>query len=369
MKYILPILMLALTILSCEQQTKGTTVEGSFPDAANLQVYFDEVQTGDKTTILSKVQADANGAFNMTFTDGLREGIYRLKIGRQEIDVVFDGNEKLVKFSGQLDQMKTYNINVEGSQPTTVLSNTMKSLFARELKLADVTTFIDTVSNAYVASLTAMKAVPVRGEVLDVHKKAVNKLALAHPNAELTKTYQQAVGQAEQAYLAKKAAEKIKVGQVAPEIAMEDPQGKKYALSDLRGKVVLLDFWASWCGPCRRANPNVVALYDKYKDQGFTIFSVSLDGPRRTQGLSDAQLEEAFARSKQKWIAAIEKDQLKWPYHVSDLGYWQAAPAREYGVSSIPKTFLIDKEGVIVQTGVNPMSGMAKLEQDIRSLL
>ncbi|MEL6944443.1 MAG: TlpA disulfide reductase family protein, partial [Bacteroidota bacterium] len=133
--------------------------------------------------------------------------------------------------------------------------------------------------------------------------------------------------------------------------------------------VVLLDFWASWCGPCRRANPNVVDLYNRYKDKGFTVFSVSLDGPRKTQGLNQQQLQEQFDRSKQKWIAAIEKDNLTWPYHVSDLKYWSAAPAQTYGVRSIPKTFLIDKEGKIVKTGVNPMSGIRQLEEDIKALL
>lgn len=103
-------------------------------------------------------------------------------------------------------------------------------------------------------------------------------------------------------------------------------------LSDLRGQIVLLDFWASWCGPCRRENPAVVKLYEKYKEEGFTIMSVSLD------------------KDRAKWQAAITKDNLSWPNHVSDLGAWSSRVPKLYGVRGIPFTVLIDKEGKIIRT-------------------
>ena len=108
--------------------------------------------------------------------------------------------------------------------------------------------------------------------------------------------------------------------------------GGKAKLSDLKGKVVLLDFWASWCGPCRRENPSVVKLYKKYKEDGFTVLSVSLD------------------KTKAPWLAAIEKDELIWPYHVSDLGGWNSRVPKLYGVKGIPFTVLIDQEGNIIRT-------------------
>ncbi len=124
-------------------------------------------------------------------------------------------------------------------------------------------------------------------------------------------------------------------GDKAPEIALPSPDGKTIKLSSLKGKVVLLDFWASWCGPCRKANPDVVKLYEKYKDQGFTVYSVSLD------------------QSKQKWQQAIAKDGLVWENHVSDLKFWYSKAAEDYGIEAIPATFLIDKEGMIIDTDLH----------------
>jgi thiol-disulfide isomerase/thioredoxin len=123
---------------------------------------------------------------------------------------------------------------------------------------------------------------------------------------------------------------KTAVGAYAPEIALTDPDGNVRKLSSLKGKVVLIDFWASWCGPCRKENPNVVAIYGKYHDKGFEVFSVSLD------------------KDRESWLKAIAKDNLLWQNHVSDLKYWKSAGALTYGVSSIPYTVLVDKKGKIV---------------------
>jgi thiol-disulfide isomerase/thioredoxin len=131
-------------------------------------------------------------------------------------------------------------------------------------------------------------------------------------------------------------------GFVAPDIVAQTPEDKPYALSAMRGKVILVDFWASWCGPCRRENPNVKILYDKYKDKGFDILGVSLD------------------RDKASWVRAIEQDGLPWK-HISDLGGWQSAPAQLYGVTSIPQTILLDKDGKIIERNLRGELLAAKL--------
>jgi len=125
----------------------------------------------------------------------------------------------------------------------------------------------------------------------------------------------------------------VNEGAMAPEINLATPAGPTLALSSLRGKYVLIDFWASWCGPCRRENPNVVKTYAAYKDKGFEIFGVSLDQDRAA------------------WLKAIETDKLVWK-HVSDLKYWSSAGAQAYQVNSIPQTFLLDKEGRIIAKGL-----------------
>jgi thiol-disulfide isomerase/thioredoxin len=133
----------------------------------------------------------------------------------------------------------------------------------------------------------------------------------------------------------------------APELVYNNPDGEPIALSSLRGKVVLIDFWASWCGPCRMENPNVVKTYNEYKDKGFTIYSVSLD-----QDLN-------------KWKQAIEADNLSWPNHVSDLKGWQSEAAAKYKVNSIPATFLLDKDGKIIDQNLRG----AQLEQKLQEIL
>ena len=134
------------------------------------------------------------------------------------------------------------------------------------------------------------------------------------------------------------------VGNMAPEIVLQDTSGNVIALSSLRGKVVLIDFWASWCGPCRQENPNVLRMYQTYKDKGFEIYGVSLDN------------------DMQKWVQAIHQDGIHWQ-HVSDLRGWQNVAAKAYAVRSIPATFLIGRDGIILAKNLRGKDLEAKLKE------
>ncbi len=165
-----------------------------------------------------------------------------------------------------------------------------------------------------------------------------------HLRSQIRKVKQQKAQQKKMKRQEEERKKQLAKGKVAPNIVMKNPEGKERSLKDLRGKVVLIDFWASWCKPCRIENPNVVKLYNKYHDKGFEIFGVSLD------------------QKKNAWTKAIEQDDLDW-IHVSDLNGWKNAAAQLYGVRSIPYTVLVDREGKVIDRKLRGDALEKKLEE------
>lgn len=175
-------------------------------------------------------------------------------------------------------------------------------------------------------------------------KRVEQSLIDRYPNSKYVESLGYQIYQIEQEY---NKHQTYKSGTLpAPDIEMMNPDGEIMRLSDLKGQYVLVDFWASWCGPCRRENPNVVRLYNKYKNKGFTIFSVSLD------------------KDAEAWKAAIAKDGLSWPNHVSDLKQWESPVIQQYGFSGIPFTVLLNKEGNFIAVNLRG----ATLEQKLKEL-
>ena len=194
-------------------------------------------------------------------------------------------------------------------------------------------------SPALIGSLTSIN---VQKE-FELYEKVVKALDQSFSESP---TVQRIVSELDKNRKAVEASKPFSPGSDVKEIAMNNPDGEELKLSDYKGKVVLVDFWASWCGPCRKENPTVVKLYEKYKEDGFEVFSVSLD------------------KSKDRWVSAIEKDNLTWDGHVSDLKGWQNAAAKEYGVSSIPFTVLLDREGKVINTKLRGV----QLEKTLESI-
>ena len=180
---------------------------------------------------------------------------------------------------------------------------------------------------------------------LEALKKVTEAFEEKYAGQPAAETFRNQYSQIENAYY--EFASSVNGTVPAPEIALPNSSGKILKLSDLKGKVVLIDFWASWCGPCRAENPNVVKMYRKFKNKGFTVFSVSLD-------------EEST-----KWTDAISKDKLEWNTHVSDLKGWKSPVVATFGIEAIPYTVLVNQDGKIIGKNLRG----EKLEETLNNLL
>lgn len=244
--------------------------------------------------------------------------------GSKDMEIFWDLNEKSKINYRQRDSLsKVYQAYLNSGRGTKDIEKT-------QLRLQNQFDSIVNVHEEYVksvidqnpgsfANLMAIRQLNPE-EYPEYYKKVTESLYSKYPGSEFVSMLHNEYEQAN----------RTAIGAVAPEITLPTPEGNMLSLSSLRGKIVLLDFWASWCKPCRMENPNVVRLYNKYKDKGFTVFSVSLD------------------KSKDAWVEAIKNDNLSWPNHVSDLKMWETPLVKLYNFNGIPQTFLIDREGKIM---------------------
>jgi peroxiredoxin len=347
-KYLL-IFSIGMTLFgACENSGagKGVTISGTVSDAQDLQLFFDQVML-NTTQVIAKAPIASNGSFEINLEEKLEPGIYRIRVGSQRAFFFLDGTETKMKINTSLNEIGTHEFAIEGSKAATDMLANMNKMRKRELGASDIPALIEGASDPIAGMHYAMVGLQPNMENISTMRKVADKLKEKYPESKYTTLYTAEIENVEKQLARMQAQEVIKVGQPAPDIALPNPEGEIMKLSDLKGQVVLLDFWASWCGPCRRANPHVVQSYNKFKNKGFTVFSVSLDRPGQAE----------------KWKQAIAQDKLTWPYHVSDLRYWNSEPASVYGVRGIPKTFLIDKNGVIASTSISPYELDATLEK------
>lgn len=384
-------LLSAMLLFSCgnSEETDATeqkpednfTISGTIKDASNTSLYLEALsQQGSIVVTEGKVGSD--GKFNLSGNiPGM--GIYQLRLGEAQdkiIPLTLVPEDKLklstsfsefavkpnvsgTEWSKVMNEyMKFFSVFMSGQQELSTLQgkaseSEMMALYMELRKPLDqfaLDKMQEDPDNPYNIVLST-SATPITGfkdwnpKNLDVLKIVAEAYKKRYKDSPMAATMENQVMQIESAYNEFKATENggSTNSAVAPEISLKNPDGKIIKLSSLRGKVVLIDFWASWCGPCRRENPNVVRLYNQYKDKGFTVYSVSLD-------------QDASA-----WKNAIKADGLVWPNHVSDLLGWNTPMTQLYGFNSIPHTVLIDKEGKIIGTGLRGEF----LEQKLKEVL
>ncbi|WP_236974938.1 peroxiredoxin family protein [Membranihabitans maritimus] len=353
LRYTLFVISLSLVFISCTEQKEEVQFElsGKITDAGNKAISLNRVTLTGQKSLIASTTADDRGNFLLTTDKALEEAIYQFSVGGKGVSFVLNGQDRKININGSFHTLEQYDFDLTGSQLTGSQTLAYEKIIKKQWPKPMLVDYFNNQENALVAIQTGIAFLMGSPDDYAYVREIVNKVDAEMPNSPYTREFKEFVE-----YYDKKAAQStgsagrfaVDIGQPAPDIALPNPEGEIMKLSDLRGKVVLLDFWASWCGPCRRANPHVVSLYNKYKDEGFTVYSVSLD--RNGQ--------------KQRWVQAIEQDKLAWKSHVSDLKYWQSAPAQRYGVRAIPATFLIDREGVIRK--LNPRN---TLEQSIKELL
>ncbi len=343
-----------LSFASCKDEDKYFSLEGAIKGMPQQSVVLEELGFNE-AKLIDSTQSDKNGKFELKglYTE---PALYRVKLGDQIMLVVID--EEKIKIRSNWNDLLNYT--AEGSPASTSLNAFMKQyisankdMFALEMtadslaaagasdslqtlvqasinqKANDFKNYIkkfsDTTKSLPVALFAASKLLNDDSEI-DYIKNFSAGLSKRFSDNQLSLDFKDKV---KEKIAMQEKNSRPRIGTTAPDFTLTSLDGKSVSLNSFRGKYVLVDFWASWCPPCRAENPNVVAAYEKFKDKNFTILGVSLDN------------------DKAKWQEAVVKDKLGWT-HVSDLQGWESPVAASYGIQSIPANVLIDTNGKII---------------------
>ncbi len=315
---------------------------------ANSIIFLEKIMAQQNIAIANQpISADGSFAFSVPSDAGGE--LYRLRANNKTVFVSTEDNSKDIKLAIDLGGQRGAKYTVEGSAASQAMQQLYDKILSLQVNANSFKQAIETGKYPYSMAYLTNKYLMGTAATLPIHNLAIAKLKAAQPDHPFIGVYQQYVSNKSKSMTARSGGGKntVQVGQTAPDITLPNPEGKMMKLSELKGKVVVVDFWASWCGPCRKfGNPKLVELNKKYGNKDFAIFNVALER----------------GRDNKRWVDAIKKDGLTWPHQVVDRNR-QFSPV--YGASRIPRIYLIDKEGKIA--AINPR-GQA-LEDKIKELL
>ena len=364
------ILALAFLVTACQEDT-GYEISGNVNNAAEgqniLVAQLDE--TTNQPKVIDTVQV-TEGKFSLDLPEVEKPTISFLQLEGTRGSVMYIAENQPISFEIYPDSI--FTSKVKGGADNEILMDYAASMVASQQEMQTIrNTMMEAFSTQDTLGIT--NAQKEQDVVIEKMKKEKKELVENHPNSivsvivmqemvgtkmfptsELQSLYDNLSSDLKSTSLGKKIGEalsnlsSVEIGNKAPSFTAPNPEGEQIALEEVLGKVTLIDFWASWCKPCRVENPNIVRVYEKYHDKGFNAIGVSLD----REGQRD------------KWIQAIAEDNLAWP-QVSNLQFWQDPVAQQYGIQSIPAAFLLDENGVIVARNLR---GEA-LEQKVAELL
>lgn len=383
MKRFLWLLALSIIFTSCESEPEFFTISGKIQNANGEKLYLIELQSKN-IVFLDSIILNNEGVFSFkgqteipkfyairtnpnNYLALIVNPLEQIIINSENIDLVksstIEGSSdsknilslrlRLEKSVQQLDSLGLYYQSLIG---TSEINKVKDSLQLRSQEIINLHTeytkkFIEENSSSLASLMALYQQIAPRRYVLNPNDDMEyftlvdSSLMQKYPESDAVKTlHAQVIEIKRQIENDKQTNNVVGIGEIAPDIMLPSPEGDTIALSSLRGKYVLLDFWASWCRPCRIENPNLVKNYKKYNKKGFEIYQVSLD------------------KTQESWTKAIENDQLTWT-HVSDLQYWNCAPAQIYKVQSIPASFLLDKKGRIIAKNLRGDVLEAKLSE------
>lgn len=374
MKKMLYIATIVALVSSCQEKKYGAfTVSGKISNAPSKKIFLQELPYGgEQPVVLDSGTLKDNGNFELRAV-AKEESLYRLVIENGP-DVLLVNDGKSIRVNMDVNNYRNYK--VEGSDASESLHTLFEKFSVKDAVLYTTLGMLDSLQRGGNDSLIAVEKAK-----RDLQIKEMNKLVTDFINeSESPAARYYALGMGSRTMppeelkaLADASADKFRehtglakikallaaysqnqqpagnflLNQQAPEITLPDTEGKTFSLSSLKGKYVLVDFWASWCMPCRKENPNVVAAYHKFKDKNFTILGVSLD------------------QDKEAWLDAIEKDKLTWK-HISDLKYWESIVVPLYKIEGIPFNVLLDPSGKIVAINLRGEALEKKLQEMIQ---